>query len=663
MLYTIPKINSVVITTEKFDLTSIPFIMLPADAGILSFEAAKLLKDEIEAIYHIAPKIVKANTPPVIPDTIIFKFREQIKRKSAIQHSSMFSDESYSISITEENITITAGTFTGHLWAVQTLRQLIRTHHLQLPTMEINDEPAMLYRGILLDLSRRKVPTLKTLIELVNSMSLMKLNMLQLQIEHTFLFSAHPIIGKDCGSLTPEEIITLDEHCKKRGIELVPMLQSFGHMRNILMYDEYKDLAEDALAQWSLCPTDPKSIEFIDSLYNEFLPCFSSKLVNIGCDETIDLGRKRGRSYDECQRIGQGRVYLNFLLNIHQLITSKYNKQIMCWGDILLHYPDLIPEIPADMIMLNWDYFGKDEYKSVKTFSGNSAKQIICPGTNSWNTLFPRTNISWKNVANFTRDGKAVNAIGMLNTDWGDGGHYNLLGGSLYSYAHGADCAWADKPNDRDDFNHAFSKIIIGKSGDIITDAINILGSAVCTPEIIYGYNNTMTPEMLFYTPFEEEPLMQIPVSALENLSLIADESAAAFANADTTNLPDDVRDMLWEARAVSFAARKTICLRRITDGEVNEENYKKIEFALEELQHENAEIIYKFKERWLERNKTSEINYTLSRMQHGEHGINQCIEWIKNFKPGIAMPEIQQFKVPWNEDVSTIWGELGQDV
>ncbi|MEI6521585.1 MAG: family 20 glycosylhydrolase, partial [bacterium] len=499
MIYSIPKVNSAIISSGHFDITLIPFIMLPAESDSLSFEAAKLLRDEIEAYHHYSPEIVKSVKSPSIPGTIYLQLREKKEKNIDIKHSPMFTDESYSLTITQEKIIISAGSSSGHLWAVQTLRQLIRTHHLQLPLVEINDEPAMLYRGILLDLARRKVPTLKTLLELVDLMSFLKLNMLQLQIEHTFLFAAHPKIGKDCGSLTPTEIITLDEHCKKRGVELVPMLQSFGHMRNILMFDEYKDLAEDNLAQWSLCPTDPRSIEFLDSLYNEFLPCFSSKLINIGCDETIDLGRKRGKSYQECHRIGQGRVYLNFLLSIHKLITIKYDKQIMCWGDILLHYPDLIPEIPSDMIMLNWDYFWKDDFESVKTFADNNAKQIVCPGTNSWNSIFPRIDMGWKNVANFTRDGKEVNAIGMLNTDWGDGGHYNLQGGSLYSYAHSADCGWAFEPNNRDNFNHSFSKILIGKHGDEITDAINILGSAVCIPEIV-EYNNTLTPEMLFYT-------------------------------------------------------------------------------------------------------------------------------------------------------------------
>ncbi len=657
--YIIPQPESIIITSDIFHIDQISFIMIPADSDILSYEAAKLLKNDIEERFNNSVEIVKAKEFPDIPGSIRIKYRNNHLHESKQKNP----QSSYNISIEKDNITIYSDTSTGHLWAIQTLRQLLHNYNHQFPSMEINDEPAMAYRGLLIDLSRRKVPTLKTLLAIVDNMSYIKLNMLQLQIEHTFLFSSHPKIGKNCGSLTPDEIITLDEHCKKRGVELVPMLQSFGHMRNILMLDEYRDLSEDDKLQWSLCPTDPRSIEFLDSLYNEFLPCFSSKFINIGCDETIDLGRKNGRSYDECKRIGQGRVYLNFLLDIHKLISSKYDKQIMCWGDILLHYPELISEVPSDMILLNWDYFWKDDFESVKTFADSNIKQIICPGTNSWNTLFPRIDMGWKNVANFTRDGKSVHAMGMLNTDWGDGGHYNLLGGSIYSYTHSADCAWAQEPYDKEDFNKAFAKIIIGNHGTEITDAINILGSAICTPEIIYGHNNTITPEMLFFTPFEDEKLMNIPIQTLENLSLIADESAAFFANAEYTNIPDDILDLLWEAKAVSFAARKTICLRKIADNDVNEENCKSIAFSLGELQHEYAELIHLFTERWMARNKTSEIEYVISRMQHGEHGINRCIEWINNYSPNLAMPEIPPFKYPWKEDTLILWMEYGQDI
>ena len=41
---------------------------------------------------------------------------------------------------------------------------------------------------------------------------------------------------------------------------------------------------------FSLNPTDPRSLEFIEGLYDQLLPCFTSRLFNVGCDETFDIG-------------------------------------------------------------------------------------------------------------------------------------------------------------------------------------------------------------------------------------------------------------------------------------------------------------------------------------------------------------------------------------
>ena len=43
-------------------------------------------------------------------------------------------------------------------------------------------------------------------------------------------------------------------------------------------------------------------------------------MFNVGCDETFDLGL--GKSKAECERRGKERVYLDFLLKIHDAVTA-----------------------------------------------------------------------------------------------------------------------------------------------------------------------------------------------------------------------------------------------------------------------------------------------------------------------------------------------------
>ncbi len=81
----------------------------------------------------------------------------------------------------------------------------------------------------MLDISRCKVPQMRTLFRMVEKMAAMKLNQLQLYTEHTFAFQNHPQVWKAASPMTAEEILELDAHCRKHFIELVPNFNSFGH--------------------------------------------------------------------------------------------------------------------------------------------------------------------------------------------------------------------------------------------------------------------------------------------------------------------------------------------------------------------------------------------------------------------------------------------------
>jgi len=50
-------------------------------------------------------------------------------------------------------------------------------------------------------------------------------------VENVFTFKKHPEIGRGYSPFTPEEILSLQEHCKKHHIRLVGSLSSFGHLK------------------------------------------------------------------------------------------------------------------------------------------------------------------------------------------------------------------------------------------------------------------------------------------------------------------------------------------------------------------------------------------------------------------------------------------------
>src|SRR5690606_38528252 len=98
-----------------------------------------------------------------------------------------------------------------------------------LPCLELEDWPDFAQRGVMLDISRDKVPSLGTLRELVDSLARWKVNQVQLYMEHTFAYPGHDLVWKDASPLTGAEIRELDAWCAARHVELVPNQNSFGH--------------------------------------------------------------------------------------------------------------------------------------------------------------------------------------------------------------------------------------------------------------------------------------------------------------------------------------------------------------------------------------------------------------------------------------------------
>ena len=227
-------------------------------------------------------------------------------------------------------------------------------------------------RSYMLDISRDKVPSMGTLKQLVEILEKFNYNQLQLYTEHTFAYSKHESVWKDASPMTAQEIRELDLFCAMHGIDLVPNQNSFGHLERWLVKPEYNHLAElphgGAPLPWggfkkdptTLCPTDPASLEFLAGLYDELLPNFESRLFNIGCDETFDL-LGEGRSAAAVKEKGEGRVYLDFLLKVAELVRKR-GKRPMFWGDVILRHPELVPELPKDLIALDWGYEGNHPF-------------------------------------------------------------------------------------------------------------------------------------------------------------------------------------------------------------------------------------------------------------------------------------------------------------
>jgi hypothetical protein len=527
--------------------------------------------------------------------------------------------------------------------------------------MEIRDWPVLPYRGLMLDISRRKVPEVETLTQLVAELSHYKLNVLQLYTEHTFHFPRHSQIGAGCGSLTCQDIVELDAFCRRHHVELMPNLQSFGHARNILLLPEYRHLAETDLL-WTLSPAFEETYALLDDLYADFLPAFTSTTFNVDCDETWDLGQ--GASKAMAGEMGVGRVYLNHILRVREL-AARYGRRIQIWGDILLHHPELIGELPEDITLLDWHYDPADEYPSVRIFSQAGRRFWVCPGVGSWNSLFPRLYGANVNIRNLVRDGVAAGAEGVLNTDWGDFGHYQYLGLSWYGYVFGAVQGWSGGTTGDDEFNAAFGPLFFGPHHEEIMAALHRLAR---TNDLVgvYRPNISLTALALFDEPLAGSTVEgedALPEETLTQMRVLAEE-AADILDGIAPSHPRELtlREMASSARLTAYAARKTALSQEIRRGlrdrSLSAEHLYGYILALKRLDAELEELRAEFESLWLARARRSEIHVALGYYAGLRARYRAAIQWLEGQRQALLRGETVDagLKTYSTGDYRTLW-------
>ncbi len=365
----------------------------------------------------------------------------------AIDPAQVRQPEGYRLEITPAQLSIIAHDGAGAFYAAMTLRQLARWEADSLPALRIEDWPDLPNRGVMLDVSRDMVPRMGTLMNLIDSLAEWKINQFQLYTEHTFAYRDDGAVWADASPFTPQQILDLDQYCRERFIQLVPNRNSFGHMERWLRRAPYRALAELPEGESAtLNPLDPGSIQLVARLYQELLPHFTSRLFNVGCDETFELGK--GRSRAECERRGPGRVYLDYLLKIHRLV-QHHGRTMMFWGDIVQQHPDLIAELPRDVIALEWGYEHDHPFpERCEKYVRAGVPFYICPGTSSWCSFAGRTDNAVANLRAAADNARRFGASGYLITDWGDYGHLQYLPTAWLGFACGAALAWSLEAND-----------------------------------------------------------------------------------------------------------------------------------------------------------------------------------------------------------------------
>ena len=577
-------------------------IVLTSRCDSRIFKAAQKLRDEIFGETGIEPAITKVLGNPEVGGKIVI---DSLNKKG----------EGYKISVCGRcgGIKISGESLAGAFYGIQTLRQMIATEGEDIPCCEIEDKPDMKYRGFYHDASRGRVPTVEGCKQMIDFLAYYKHNSYQLYIEHTFEFDEYKGIYKAFGYMTAEEIMEIDDYCYENFIDFVPSLSTFGHLFRLLESKKYNDLCEldeykqynnpwvNTMLHHTINASDPRSIELICSLIDQYVPLFRSKYFNICCDETFDICNGKNKGKDK------GALYLEFTLKIIDHLKSL-GKTVMMWGDVVLNHPETMERFPDDMIMLNWHYNNDPPVWTIEKFAEQRFGQVVCPGTSCWNQFVENVGYAEQNITKMVTAGGKNKVFGMLNTSWGDYGAVCPMTCTLYGVVLGGALAWNHKTKTiNEKFDKAVSELVYGDPSGETVKLIRAIGK--CEDVLTWGpFVNALFDNRFWY--------VENPAPLPTDSKPYADNAARCFEIAEQLRRLDVQSEITDDLRIAAEGL-----------GLMNEQMVRIIDKLPEPEDGRVEKWIERYTESWLKYDKPSELEAVCNVMRGKKFGT----QWLLN--------------------------------
>lgn len=301
---------------------------------------------------------------------------------------------------------------------------------------EVVKKPRFEYCGSMLDMSRDGVLRVETVKEYLNQQAVMGLNMMMLYTEDIFEMKKYPFFGYKRGRYTLEELKEIDDYADSLGIEMIPCVQTLGHLGNYLKWAEagpVRDTAQTLLAG------EAATYEFIEEIIKTMRKAFRSNHIHIGMDEAGDLGTGAYLKKHRGEVLDQGEVFMKHLDKVCS-ICEKYEYKPMIWSDLMFsvgrpdiaeiypddgYIPDEVKERLPDVRLMYWYYSAgtKERYATFLQRHKDSGKNIAFAGGGwNWDGYFPNIDFTIKSMVPALDACIEVNPGFVLNTLWGNGG-------------------------------------------------------------------------------------------------------------------------------------------------------------------------------------------------------------------------------------------------
>jgi len=251
-------------------------------------------------------------------------------------------EEGYELSISEYTIKLSANNFAGIFYGIQTLRQLLPTHHVQnvsLPGVSIRDTPRFSWRGAMLDVARHffGVGDIKRYIDLI---AYYKMNRLHLHLTDdqgwrievkswpklTEIGGKTQVNGGGGGHYTQEQYKEIVDYARSRFVTIVPEIDTPGHTNAALASYPELNSSEEAPALYEGTQVGFSTLWINSEITYQFLNDVIRELAALTPGPYIHIGGDEARSTPE-------KDYKKFIKRVQEIVIS-HGKIPIGWSEI-----------------------------------------------------------------------------------------------------------------------------------------------------------------------------------------------------------------------------------------------------------------------------------------------------------------------------------------
>ena len=288
--------------------------------------------------------------------------------------------------------------------------------------------------GVMIDLSRNRVLQVKTIKRYMDNLAALGFNAVMLYMEDVFEMKKYPRFGYMRGRYTLQELKEIDDHAHALGIEVIPCVETLGHMEQYLRWDEagaVKDTADCLLVG------APETYELIEEIFKTMRAAFRSDRIHLNIDEAWTLGTGTYRKlfgekekteilYDHldkldvlCKKYGYHPIMSSDMFFRKLSPTDGYYDPV---GHIT---KDMASRLPDDMTICYWDYYHTEKkvYDYFMEEHQRFERPILFYGSNwTWEGFIEDTEYTCRTSVPAMLSALEYKMTDVIISMWGDDG-------------------------------------------------------------------------------------------------------------------------------------------------------------------------------------------------------------------------------------------------